>query len=373
MSTPIALAGPSITDREIDAVLDAVRTGWCDRADDFQERFARAFARHAARRCGLELPSGTSALHLALAALGIGPGDEVIVPDVTWIATAAPVRYVGATAVFADIDPATWCVSADTIRVCVSPRTRAIIVVELYGCMPDWDGIAELAATHGLAVIEDAAEAIGARWRGRPAGSFGDASVFSFHGSKTLTTGEGGMLLTDRRELDERARFLRDHGRHPGDTSYENIEVAYKYRMSALQAALGLAQLERVDELVARKREIFAWYAEDLAGLPLTLNPEPPGATGGCWLPTAVLDAACGVSKKEAGAALARAGVASRPFFNPLSGLAAYADEPEAAAARARNAVAYDLSPRGISLPAPATLARQDVRHIARALSQITG
>ncbi len=232
----IPISGPSITDKEIDYVTQAVRGAWYEHANDFTLKFEQAFAAHCRRRHAIALPSCTAGLHLALMALGIGPGDEVILPDVTWIASAAPVRYVGATPVFVDIDPQTWCLSPDAFEAAITPRTRAAIVVDLYGHMPDWDRLASIAAARGVTLIEDAAEAVGSTWRGRPAGSFGALATFSFHGSKTLTTGEGGMLVLDDDTILARVLQLRDHGRAPGDIMFFNEEVGWKYKMSALQA-----------------------------------------------------------------------------------------------------------------------------------------
>src|SRR5262245_22904218 len=241
----IPIAGPSITQREIDYVTDAVRTAWYENANTYNTRFEQAFAERLGRRFALALPSCTSGLHLALAGLGIGPGDEVIVPDLTWIASAAPVTYVGATPVFADVDRDSWCLDAASLASCITARTKAAIVVDLYGNMPDWSALTAVARQHGIALIEDAAQAIGSRYRDKAAGAFGIAGAFSFHGSKTLTTGEGGMLVTDDERLHRRCLILRDHGRVPGDVMYFNQEIGFKYRMSAMQAALGLAQLRQ--------------------------------------------------------------------------------------------------------------------------------
>ena len=213
----IPVSGPWITAKEVAYVSEAVATAWYGQANKYHELFEQNFAAYLGVRFAVCLPSCTSAIHLALLALGVGPGDEVIVPDITWIATAAPISYVGATPVFADIDPKTWCLSAASLEECITPRTRAVIPVDLYGGMPDWEAIRAVADLYGLAVIEDAAEALGSEYRSRQAGSLGDVGVFSFHGSKTLTTGEGGMLVTDRPEIYERVLFLRDHGRRPGD------------------------------------------------------------------------------------------------------------------------------------------------------------
>jgi len=362
----IPVAGPWITDREVDYVARAARDAWYEHANDFNRRFEQAFAAHVGLAHAISLPSCTSALHLALMALGVGPGDEVVVPDCTWIATAAPISYVGATPVFADIDPRTWCLSAPSFEACITPRTKAVIPVDLYGGMPDWSAITDVARCHGVAVIEDAAEAIGSRWHGRPAGSLGDIGVFSFHGSKTLTTGEGGMLVTGRDDLAARVQVLRDHGRQPGDRLFVNTEVAHKYKMSALQAALGLAQIERIDELVWRKREIFRWYREALGSEPgVTLNAEPEATLNSYWMVTLVLDEGLG-DKHALMQHLDSADIDSRPFFHPLSALPAYAGS--ASAARARNPISRSVSARGVNLPSALSLTRAQVETVSRAV-----
>jgi perosamine synthetase len=197
------------------------------------------------------LPSCTSALHLALAALGVGPGDEVIVPESTWIASAAPITYLGATTVFADVDEETWCLSVESLEQNLTERTKAVVAVDLYGGGPSYRELRRICDARGIPIVEDAAQAIGAEFEGRRAGSLGDVGTFSFHGSKTLTTGEGGMLVTNRDDLWRRAKQLQDHGQNPNRDLYLNEEVGFKYKMSSMQAALGLAQLERIDELVA--------------------------------------------------------------------------------------------------------------------------
>lgn len=367
----IPVAGPWITQREIDYVADAAATAWYERANEYPRRFEEAFAAYVGRRHAIALPSCTSGLHLALAAAGVGPGDRVVVPDSTWIASSAPISYVGATPVFADVDRASWCLDAGAFERALTSDApvKAVIPVDLYGGVPDWDALLAVADAHGVPVIEDAAEAIGSEWGGRRTGSFGRASVFSFHGSKTLTTGEGGMLVTDDDELHERCLFLRDHGRPPGDTAFHNTEVAFKYKMSALQAALGLAQLERIDELVARKREIFGWYAEELAGVDgIELNPEPAGSFNTYWMVTVLVAPELGIGKEALQARLAEEGIDARPFFSPLSSLAAYADLPEAREAAGRNEVAYDIGARGLNLPSALSLQRGQVARVADAL-----
>jgi perosamine synthetase len=368
----LPIAGPSITAREIDYVTDAVSTAWYGEANKYHARFEAAFAAHCGRRHAVSLPSCTSGLHLALMALGVGPGDEVIVPDVTWIASAAPIRYVGATPVFADIASETWCLDPASFSAAITPRTKAAIVVDLYGAMPDWDAIQAVADAHGVALIEDAAEAVGACWRGRPAGSFGVFSAFSFHGSKTLTTGEGGMLLTDDDALLARVLQLRDHGRAPGDIMFFNDEVGHKYKMSALQAALGLAQIERVNDLVAGKRRIFGWYRDafgDWSGG--TLNPDVEGLDNAYWMSTLLLDPALGITKERLLPRLQAQGVGSRPFFYPLSDIPAFRDTAEAARARASNPISYSLSPYGVNLPSALSLSESDVQQAVGIVKRI--
>lgn len=372
--TRIPVAGPWITDREIEYVADAVSHCWYEHANDYHARFEGAFSDYLGVRYAVSLPSATSAIHLSLTALEIGPGDEVIVPDATWIATAAPITYVGATPVFADVDPVTWCLDARSFEACVTPRTRAVIPVDLYGGMPDMDELRQVAGRHGIVVIEDAAEAIGSEYRGRRAGSFGDTGVFSFHGSKTLTTGEGGMLVTDREDIFRRVLVLRDHGRQPGDTSFRNGEVAYKYKMTSMQAALGLAQLERVDELVDRKRAIFSWYQRELVKVPgVTLNHEPAGTRNSYWMVTVIVDAAYGRSKEQIVTALKDSGIDCRPFFYPLSSLPAYNFLPAARTAADRNATCYRLSATGVNLPSALSLTQEQVAQTCDALRRVIG
>ena len=370
----ILVSGPWITQKEIDYVTDAVTNAWYSKANVYNDRFEQAFARYLDVQYAVSLPSCTSAIHLSLLALDIKPGDEVIVPDATWIASAAPITYVGATPVFADIDRQTWCLSAETLAACITPRTKAVIIVDLYGNMPEMKGLLNVARKHGLAIIEDAAEAAGAEYSGRRAGSFGDTGVFSFHGSKMLTTGEGGMLVTSDEQIFRRVLFLRDHGRRPGDKQFWSTEVAYKYKMSSMQAALGLAQLERIDELLERKREIFSWYKEELEGCKgITLNYELPGAKNGYWMVTVVLDPSYGIEKDELQQQLSEREIDCRPFFHPLSSIPAYEHLPQAQEAREHNHVSYEICPFGLNFPSGLNLTRETVRYVCSEFKKILG
>jgi perosamine synthetase len=368
----IPIAGPWVTDKEVQYTADAAANAWYANANVYPARFEKAFAEYLGVAHAVSLPSCTSALHLALAALDIGPGDEVIVPDATWIASSAPVEYVGGTPVFADIDTLSWCLDASAVERTITSRTKAIIVVHLYGNMTDMDAAIAIARRQGVAVIEDAAEAIGSEFRGRKAGSFGDVGTFSFHGSKTLTTGEGGMLVTNRRDIYERVLLLRDHGRQPGDRLFVNHEIAFKYKMSALQAAFGLAQLERIDELVARKREIFGWYAKYFAGVNgVTLNHEGTDTKNTYWMVTALFNPDLSLSKEAVIEALRQRNIDSRPFFYPLSSLPAYRGLGGAEQWKKQNPVAYAISPWGVNLPSGFNLSESDVERVVDSVNEI--
>jgi perosamine synthetase len=358
----ILTAGPSITSREIEYVVDAVTHGWNQNWNGYLQRFEHEFAQVVGSSFALTTSSCTGAMHLALLALGIGPGDEVIVPELTWVATASAVVYCGAKPVFVDVEADTWCIDVASAERAVTARTKAIMPVHLYGHPADMVGVAALARKHGIKVLEDAAPALGAKVNKKSVGDLGDVAAFSFQGAKTLTTGEGGMVVTSDRSLYERMRYLGDHGRDPGDPT-RNTSIGFKYKMSNLQAALGLAQLERLSELVAKKRTIFHWYQERLAGLPgVLLNAERPWARNSYWMTSVVLDGGGRVARDRVMAILKRAGVDSRPFFRPLS------SQPMFQSCAARNPVAYRVASHGINLPSGHNLEEAEVDFICGTL-----
>jgi len=368
----IPVAGPWITQKEIDYVTDAVSNAWYGNHNVYHARFEQAFADYLGVRYAMTLPSCTSAIHLALAALGLAPGDEVIVPDITWIATSAPISYMGATPVFADVDLQTWCLSVESFQKNITPRTKAVIPVDIYGNMPEMSAIRAISNRYGIAVVEDAAQAIGSEFEGKKAGSFGDAGVFSFHGSKTLTTGEGGMLVTDDEELYRCALVLRDHGRAAGDKQFWNDQIAYKYKMSSMQAAFGLAQTERIEELVAHKRQIFAWYEDALSGLDgVTLNYEAPDTKNTYWMITVIVDPALGIEKEQLMALLGERDIDTRPFFYPLSMLPAYENSKQAQLAQKDNQIAYQISPYGVNFPSALSLTEEQVNYVCGVLRDL--
>lgn len=325
MTTPsrILLSRPSITELEVSYAEDAARNGWGEHCYDYIRRFEAAFAAHVGVRHAIATSSCTGALHMGLAALGIGPGDEVILADTNWVATVAPVMHLGAQPVLVDILEDTWCLDPEAVRAAITPRTRAIIAVHLYGNVCDMDALLAIAAEHGIPLIEDAAEAIGSRHLGRRAGSMGLFGGFSFHGSKTMTTGEGGMFVTDDPALYEKVLTLSNHGRARGQArQFWPEELGFKYKMSNVQAALGCAQLERIEDLIVRKRAIFHAYQQALAGEPaLRMNPELPGTVIGAWMPTVVLSPEAPLAADALLQRFVESNIDARPFFAPLSTL----------------------------------------------------
>ena len=360
------IAEPDIGQLEEKYVLDALRSGWVSSLGKYVTEFEEDFARFCETSEGISTCNGTAALHLALASLGIGPGDEVVVPALTFVASASAVLYLGATPVFADVDASTWCISADTISPVLSPRTRAIVVVHLYGQPADMDPILEVAARNGIQVVEDAAEAHGARYKGRRVGSLARVGVFSFYGNKIITTGEGGMLTTSDHALAERARFLRDHAMSSTERYY-HPEIGYNYRLTNLQAALGVAQLERAEEFIARRRDVMNWYRAALKDrVDLVLNRETPWSEGANWMVSALLPSS--LSTERVALRLRELGVDTRPFFRPLHTLPSFRckDSPPPSLP-----VAEDLARRGLSLPTAGRLRQKDIRAITKAVEQV--
>lgn len=319
----ILLSRPSITELEVSLAEDAARNGWGEHCYDYIHRFEASFAAHVGVRHAIATSSCTGALHMGLAALGIGPGDEVVLADTNWVATVAPVMHLGAKPVLVDIQQDTWCIDPEAVRAAMTPRTRAIIAVHLYGNVCDMDALLAIASEHGIPLIEDAAEAIGSRHQGRRAGSMGMFGGFSFHGSKTMTTGEGGMFVTDDSALYEKVLTLSNHGRARGQIrQFWPDELGFKYKMSNVQAALGCAQLQRIEDLIARKRAIFHAYQRALAGASgVRMNPELPGTVIGAWMPTVVLPEDGPLKAETLLQQFANNNIDARPFFAPLSTL----------------------------------------------------
>lgn len=360
----IPVTGPSITKKEINYITRAAKDGWNENYKKYIDLFEKKFAKYVQRKYALATSSCTAALHLAYLSLGLNKGDEVIVPNITWIASVEPLYWMGINPVFADIDAETWCIDPIDIEKKITENTKAILVVDLYGSMPDMYKILGIAKKYNLKIIEDAAEAIGCEYKGKKAGSFGDVSCFSFHGSKTLTTGEGGMLLTDDKNVFEKAKYFYDHCKDP-EKLFWNLEIGYKYKMSNFQAACGLAQLERVESLIEKKRKIFAWYKKRLLKIPgLKLNAEPKNTKNTYWMVTIVFDKKYGVAKEKLVKDLAEFNIQARPFFYPLSSSPAINKKVE-------TPISFDISNRAINLPCGQNISEKQVDYICRTLIKI--
>lgn len=349
MSKRVLYTKPSITALEVTYATDAAANGWGERCYEYIDRFEKAFRDHLGVSHAIATSSCTGALHLGMAALDIGPGDEVILADTNWVASVAPIVHLGATPVFVDVLADSWCLDPDRVEQAITPRTKAILAVHIYGNLCDMDRLLEIGRRHGIAVIEDAAEAIGSVYHGKRAGSMGAFGTFSFHGTKTVTTGEGGMFVTNDTALFDRVLTLSNHGRARTQTrQFWPDMVGYKYKMSNVQAAIGCAQMERVEELIARKRAIFHRYQQGVAQLTgVSLNPEPAGVVNGFWMPTAVFDEQTGITREQMQSAFASANIDARVFFWPLS-----STPPFLAQAGTRTELAHNLAARAINLPA---------------------
>jgi len=351
---------PSITEKEVEYATDAARNGWGDHCYDYIIRFEEVFKTYLGVKCAIATSSCTGALHMGLAALGIGPGDEVIMADTNWIATAAPIVYLGAKPVFVDILADSWCINPELAEAAITSRTKAIIAVHLYGNVCEMDRLLAIGEKHGIPIIEDAAEAIGSMYHGKYTGTMGRFGAYSFHGTKTLTTGEGGMFVTNDSDLFNKVLTLSNHGRVRGQTKqFWPDMVGFKYKMSNIQAAIGCAQLERIEELINRKREILLYYRNRLEIFPgIKMNPEPLGTVNGAWMPTAVFDVETGVTREKLQAAFATENIDARVFFWPLSGLPMFEEQPQ-------NQIARDIPGRAMNLPSYHDLDRQAIERVA--------
>lgn len=356
----LPVSRPSITKKEIEYVTAAIASGWVSSLGEYITAFEEKFAEFCGSKYALTCNNGTTALHLALVTLGVQAGDEVIIPDLTFVATANAVKYVNAVPVLVDIDPETLCIDPAAFEAAITEKTRAIIPVHLYGHPANMPVIMEIARKHGLLVIEDAAEAHGAEVNGKRVGSWGDCACFSFYGNKVITSGEGGMITTDDEAFYLRAKYLRDHAMSP-TKRYWHTEVGYNYRMTNLQAALGLAQLERIDEILAKKRAIFDWYEELLAGVAgIRLNRTAPWAKNVYWMIIMEIEGAGETQRDAFMQKLREFEVDSRPYFYPLSQMSEYpgVDTP----------VTHAVYKMGVNLPSYFDMEKRDVERVCAAV-----
>jgi perosamine synthetase len=354
----IPVSKPALIGREKEYVMDCLDSTWISSNGKYIELFEKRFAEYLGVRHALSCCNGTVALHLALLALGIGPGDEVIVPTLTYVATANAVKYSGAQPVLADAEPGTWNIDAEKIEALITEKTKAIIPVPLYGHPCDMDKISELAQKHGLYVVEDAAEALGAQCKGRLCGSLADISTFSFYGNKTLTTGEGGMVVTDDDELAARVRLLKGQGMDL-QRRYWFPVVGYNYRMTNIEAAIGLAQLENINKFLEKRRLIAQWYNGKLKDIPgITLPIEKDYAHHSYWMYTILIEDEFGKNRDDVIEMLQENGVETRPVFYPMHIMPVYREDS------GRLEYAEEAASRGINLPTFYDLKEDDVKFI---------
>jgi len=365
MKSRIYYTKPSITDLEVRYATDAAANGWGDNCYEYINRFEDLFRTHLGVKHAIATSSCTGAMHMGLSALGIGPGDEVILSDTNWIATAAPIVHLGAKPVFVDILPDTWCIDPEQAENAITQRTKAIIATHLYGNLCDMDRLLAIGQKHSIPVIEDAAEALGSVYHGNRAGSMGTFATFSFHGTKTITCGEGGIFVTNNADIYEKVLTLSSHGRARAQTKQFWADVVgFKYKMSNIQAAIGCAQMERIAQLVGRKQEILAEYRKRLRVLPgVLMNPEPEGIVNGAWMPTVVFEPDTGVTREKLQAAFSAESIDARVFFWPLSGLPMF--QPAKS-----NVNAWSIPSRAINLPSYHDMTTEDCEKVATVVSR---
>jgi perosamine synthetase len=362
--TIIPVCEPALEGNESRYVMDCLNTNWISSAGKYINLFEQAFSRKVGCRHGIACVSGTAALHLIMAALGLGPGDEVIIPTHTMIATAYAVSYTGARPVLVDSERRTWNMDLDQVAAKVTPRTKAICVVHTYGHPVDMDVVGEIARRHNLYVVEDAAEAHGALYKGRPCGSLGDAAAFSFYANKIITTGEGGMVTSNDPELAETVRTLRDHA-FSKERHFWHKYIGYSFRLTNMQAAVGLAQTEQMDKFVTWRRDNAALYTSLLSDVPgLTTPVEEPWAQNVYWMYGVLVEDEFGITRDELRRRLAAQGIETRTFFIPMHLQPIYYADYKGE----RYPVAEDLCRRGLYLPSASALTKREIERVVQAV-----
>lgn len=361
----IPVAQPVLGKEEEDLVLEGIRSGWVSSAGKYIQEFENAFAKFCNTKYGVTTSNGTTALHLALAAAEIGPEDEVLIPSMTFVATANAVSYTGATPIFIDSELETWNIDPEKIKEKINPHTKAIIPVHLYGHPAEMGMIMKIAKKYGLLVIEDAAEAHGALYRGKKVGSIGDAGCFSFYGNKIITTGEGGMIVTNNKSFADKVRMLRDHGASKKRKFY-HPKLGFNYRMTNLQAALGLAQMRRIDEFIKRKIEIAAIYEELLKPLvpKVTLQPRASWAKNVYWMYSILVNGRGKKNRDFLIKELRKEKIDSRPFFFPIHATPRYKTGEKLVNTE------Y-LGHAGMNLPSSVNLEKDKIEFICQKITEI--
>lgn len=366
--TSIPVARPDLSGNEERYVLDAVRSSWISSAGPYIDRFEAEFAQVCGVQSAIAVCNGTVALHLALLTLDVRPGDEILVPSLTYIATANAVRYVGARPIFVDVDPETWCIDPARLEESITPRTKGIIAVHLYGHPADMDAINHIAAVNGLWVVEDAAEAPLATYKGKVTGGLASIGTFSFYGNKIITSGEGGALTLSDPAMALRARTLRGQGMDPARRYYFPV-TGYNFRLTNVACAFLCAQLERRHAIIERRRQIYARYVERLSGIPgILLQPKAPWASISPWLFSIVIDPSKTLATRDSVMMqLKELNIDTRPFFIPLHILPPFR---EYAAGRTDLSVTLDLAAKGLNLPTYSTMTDDEVARVCNAVAR---
>lgn len=364
----IPVCEPAMAGKELEYVSDCIKTNWISSNGKYITQFEDSFSRYCGVKYGVGCCNGTVALHLALASLGIVPGDEVIIPDFTMIASVNAVAYCGATPILVDAEPRTWNMDVSQVKAKITPKTKAIMPVHIYGHPVDMDPLLELAKKHKLFVIEDAAEAHGALYKNRKAGSLSDAACFSFYANKMITTGEGGMVVTNHDGIAEKAKLLRNHAF--GVPRFVHNEIGFNYRMTNIQAAIGCAQMEKIDEFVEARRkhaELYTQLLKDESSLVLPV--EEPWAKNVYWMYGILIKEDFGRSKDEVMAELAKIGIETRSFFMPVHMQPAYRNNPYYSKTVSGNyPVSEMLWNKGLYLPSGSGLTDAQIKEICEKL-----
>jgi perosamine synthetase len=371
MNKRITSASPSITQHEIDLVNEAIKFGWGDKMNFYIEQFVNEFSNYIGIEYTLPVAHCTDAIHLAMLALGIGPNDEVIVPDLTWVASASPILYVGATPVFADVDPVSFCITAESIEKNITTRTKAVVVVDLLGNMPDWDEIIDLCNKRNILIIEDAAESIGASYKGRNAGTFGHVSLFSFNATKLIQSGQGGAFCTNHKSYFDKAKLHSHHGidKSQNGKYYWSSILGYNYNWTNIQAALALAQLRRIEDLIKYKLWLFEKYKSGLEGIDgITLSDVKKDVFNTRWINTVIIDPKYNLVKEDMIELFSTYNIDMRPLFYPISDMPPFSNFIKSSN---NTPISHQISKYGICLPNGNNLTEIDVMKICNTFKEI--
>ncbi len=362
MKPRIYYCRPSITQLEKEYASDAAHNGWGDKCYDYIHKFEEGFKDYLGVKHAISTSSCTGAIQMGLHALGVDSGDEVILADTNWVATLAPIVHLGAVPVFVDILEDSWCLDPELVEQSITPKTKAIIAVHLYGNLCAMDELLAIGKKHNIPVIEDSAEAIGSSYHSKKAGSMGSFGTFSFHGTKTITTGEGGIFVTSDANLYEKVLTLSNHGRDRNESKqFWPSEIGYKYKMSNIQAAIGCAQLERIEELTSKKKYILSKYKENFQNIScIKMNPEPEGTINGAWMPNVVFEIESPITREILFESFSKENIDARVFFWPLS-----STPPMKMHESNANSNAYCIPQRSINLPSYHDMSDEDINRVS--------